>query len=216
MTTLNGAAIISKLNWRYATKKFDPSKKIADAHWHTLEESLRLSPSSYGLQPWKFLVVQSPEVRAQLTPASWNQPQIETCSHLVVVTHLKTMDEAYVDKYIEKIASVRQIPTESLQGFRDIMVNNAVNGPKKDDIKHWTARQAYIAMGVFMSTAALLDIDVCPMEGINSAQYDQILGLEGSDYTSVSVLAAGYRDPHDASQSQKKVRFDHDDVIRLV
>ena len=215
MATYNDT-ILSSLNWRYACKKFDPSKKISASDWATLEESLRLSPSSYGLQPWQFLVVQNPEVRKQLKPVSWNQPQIESCSHLVIVAHLKTMSEDYVQKYVQRVAQARGLALENLNGYRDMMVGDLVKGPRSKIINFWAAHQAYIAMGTFMTTAALLKIDTCPMEGIQPEKYDEILNLKDSKYTTVAVLAAGYRAAEDATQNFKKVRFEKKDIIKII
>ena len=97
--TIHPQEILDKLHWRYAVKKFDPSQKISEADWFVLEESLRLAPSSYGLQPWKFIVVQNPEIRATLTPVSWNQTQVQDCSHYVVFATLTKIEPAYIEKF---------------------------------------------------------------------------------------------------------------------
>jgi nitroreductase len=216
METVINETIIEQLNWRYAVKKFDSTRIISDQDLKTLEESLRLAPSSYGLQPWKFLIVQSPEIRKNLASASWNQPQIEDASHLVVVTHLKELTEEYIDKYIHTISKVRNLPESELQSFRDLMINKVTKGPLSLNQSNWTARQAYLAVGSFLTVAALLKIDVCPMEGIVPDQYDDILGLKDSPYKTVAVLAVGYRAPEDKTQFAKKVRFELNDVISIV
>ncbi len=216
MPKVKNETIMKQLNWRYATQKFDPKKKISAEDWHTLEESLRLTPSSYGLQPWHFLVVQSPQIRKKLTPASWNQPQIETCSHLLIVTHLKMMTKEYVEIYIQTISKIRGVAEKDLKRFRDVLVNDVVEGTGVSDQSHWAALQAYLAMGVFMTVAALLNIDVCPMEGIIPKQYDDILGLKDSRYTTLAVLAAGYRAADDQLQHAKKVRFERNHVIQVI
>jgi len=208
--------LLTQLNWRYATKKFNPEKKISEKDWHVLTESLRLSASSYGLQPWKFIVVQNQDIRKILRPLSWNQSQIEECSHLVVFTTLKSMTSEYIDKFIQKTADVRDGSVEKLAGYRDLMVNNLVNGPKKDTIHDWAQRQAYIAMGSLLCSAALLHVDTCAIEGLDPLAYDKVLGLENSDYATVAVVALGYRHSEDVYQHAKKVRFDHDDVITTI
>ena len=213
--TLNDT-IIEQLNWRYATKKFDASKNISDSDWATLEEALRLSPSSYGLQPWKFLVVKNPELRKQLTPVSWKQTQIEDASHLVVVTHLRKVSEAYVGEFVKATASTQGVPAEALAGYQGMMVGDLVKGPRSAIIEHWTARQAYLAMGVFIASAALLKIDVCPMEGFDIGKYDEILGLNGTDYSAIAVLAAGYRSADDKAAAGKKVRFAKSTVFKTL
>jgi len=215
---VSNETINAALHWRYATKKFDAAKKISGADWETLEETLRLSPSSYGLQPWKFVVVQNMDLRKKLTPVSWNQPQIETCSHLVVVTRMKNMNEAYVDRFIKSTADQRGIQTSELKGYRDMMVSNVVGAMGQDPalMSAWTARQAYIAAGFFMNNAALLGVDVCPMEGIDGSKYDEILSLSNTEYGSVLVLAAGYRAADDGLQHAKKSRFSKAEIIQTL
>jgi nitroreductase len=211
--TMQPQEILEKLQWRYAVKKFDPSKKISEADWFVLEESLRLAPSSYGLQPWKFIVVQDPKIRAALTPVSWNQTQVEDCSHYVVLATLTKIEVAYVEKFVAKIAQVRELDVASLENYKNLMVSDLVNGPRSAIVQWWSQRQSYIAMGMLMETAALLDIDACPLEGIEPAAYDRILQLEGSGYAAVAAVALGYRSLEDKYQLLKKVRFDCDDVI---
>jgi nitroreductase len=187
--TIQPQEILEKLQWRYAVKKFDPSKKISEADWFVLEESLRLAPSSYGLQPWKFIVVQDPKIRAALTPVSWNQTQVEDCSHYVVLATLTKIEVAYVEKFVAKIAQVRELDVASLENYKNLMVSDLVNGPRSAIVQWWSQRQSYIAMGMLMETAALLDIDACPLEGIEPAAYDRILQLEGSGYAAVAAVA---------------------------
>lgn len=203
--------IQKKLEWRYATKNFDPAKKIPAEKWEALENALLLAPSSFGLQPWKFLVVENPELRAKLRPASFDQSQITDASHLVVLTAHKGVDEKFVARYIERIMEVRSVSRESLTGFEKAMVDSVVKG--KPDKDAWARRQAYIAMGFLLETAALLDIDSCPMEGFIPAAYDEILGLAGTEYTSVLVVPLGYRSEKDATQNWTKVRFPKDEVV---
>jgi nitroreductase len=211
--TIQPQEILEKLQWRYAVKKFDPSKKISEADWFILEESLRLAPSSYGLQPWKFIVVQDPKIRAALTPVSWNQTQVEDCSHYVVLATLTKIEVAYVEKFVAKIAQVRELDVASLENYKNLMVSDLVNGPRSAIVQWWSQRQSYIAMGMLMETAALLDIDACPLEGIEPAAYDRSLQLEGSGYAAVAAVALGYRSLEDKYQLLKKVRFDRDEVI---
>ncbi|PIR26701.1 MAG: NAD(P)H-dependent oxidoreductase [Deltaproteobacteria bacterium CG11_big_fil_rev_8_21_14_0_20_42_23] len=205
--------ILEQLQWRYATKKFDAHKKISEANWHVLEESLHLCPSSYGLQPWKFLVVESVELRKKLTPASWNQTQVEDCSHFVVLTALTSLTKEYVENYIKRISNVRGTEKEKLQAYQTRIENSLINASHHEAIREWASRQTYIAMGFFLNTAALLNIDTCPMEGIIQEQYDEILNLKNSGYSSVAAIAAGYRDESDALQHAKKVRFEKDDIM---
>jgi len=118
MNTVINSQLIHQLNWRYATKKFDPASKISPENWATLEEALVLSPSSFGLQPWKFVVVTSRATREQLMPVSWGQRQIVDASHLVVFATKKSLCEADIDAHLNRVAQVRGVPRESLAAYR--------------------------------------------------------------------------------------------------
>jgi nitroreductase len=205
--------LLESLQWRYAVKKFDASRKISDADWNVLAESLRLAASSYGLQPWKFIQVKNPSIRDALKPASWGQGQVTDASHYVVLTSLKTITPEYIDQFIAFTAKTRGIGVESLKGYRDMIVENLVKGKQGLDIHAWTQRQAYIAMGNLLTAAALLKIDATPMEGLEPAKYDSILGLTPTPYSTVAAVALGYRHPEDKYQHAKKVRFDLDQIV---
>lgn len=207
---------LQQLQWRYAVKRFDPVRKISEADWSLLAESLRLSPSSYGLQPWKFLVVQSPALREQLLPLSWNQKQVVDCSHFVVLATLKSVTEDYVGHFIQSLARFRGVDPSQLEGFKKSILGDVVHGDRAAKIQAWTQRQVYIAMGNLMTTAALLQIDSCPMEGLDPKKYDQVLGLEPSPYATVAAVALGFRHPEDKFQFQKKFRFPANEVFELL
>ncbi len=213
MSTISGESLLQQLNWRYATKKFDPAKKIPAGDWAVLEEALILTASSYGLQPWKFIVVTEPALKAKLRPASWNQAQIEECSHLVVFTAKQDISEADLDRFIARIAQVRGVTAESLAGYKGFMMGDLVKGPRHAIIHEWAARQAYIAMGNLLTSAAVVGIDACPFEGIEPAKYDEILGLKGTGYATVAACPLGYRSADDKYASTPKVRFEAKDVI---
>lgn len=215
MSRIDNEVIHNQLNWRYACKKFDPTKKIRESDWNVLLESLRLSASSYGLQPWKFVVVQNPELRQQLLPLSWGQTPVTEASHFVVLTYKEKMDEAHVDKFFQKIAQVRGVDPSTLDGYKNMVVGDVIKGPRSEVINWWAQRQTYIAMGSLLTTAALMEIDTLPMEGLNPAGYDKVLGLEGSGYKTVAAIACGYRANDDKYQSVKKVRFDMGDVVTI-
>ena len=205
--------ILEKLQWRYAVKKFDPTRKVSETDWSILEESLRLAPSSYGLQPWKFIIVQDPQIRALLTPLSWNQTQVKDCSHYVVFATRSQIEESDIEKWVQKIAQVRGVDLASLESYKNVMLQDLVNGHRASIAQWWAQRQSYIAMGMLMETAALLNIDTCPMEGLDPPAYDKVLKLEGTGYATVAAVAVGYRSPEDKYQQLKKVRFDRDDVL---
>lgn len=204
------------LEWRYAVKQFDKTKKISDQDWQSLTESLKLAPSSYGLQPWKFLVIDNPEVREKLRSVSWNQGQVTDSSRYVVFAYKEKLDVDFVERYVKRISQVRNVSLESLVGYRDLMVENLIKGPRSQTIDAWAQRQSYIAMGFLMETAALLKIDACPMEGLDTNAYDEILGLKGTGWKTVATVALGYRHPEDKYQLNKKVRFEDEALFEYI
>lgn len=207
------AVLIDALYWRYAVKIFDATKKIPDELWSDLETSLILTPSSYGLQPWKFLVVTSSDVKKQLTPHSWNQKQVESCSHYVVFLARNEMTEADVQKFMDQTAHVRGVESSTMDGYKKMIIGDVVKGARSTWVREWAARQLYIALGNFMTSAAILGVDTCPMEGIDPAKYDEVLGLTNSGYHTVVACAAGYRSPEDKYQHAKKVRFNRSELF---
>lgn len=216
MAKISGANLLEQMQWRYAVKKFDASKKVSAGDWQALEQALILSPSSYGLQPWKFLIVNNPEVRTQLRAVSWNQSQVTDCSHYVVMAHRETMTEADIQRFVDKMVQVRGVDAASLEGYRKAMIGDVVQGPRNKMIEVWASRQVYIALGNLMTCAAVLGIDTCPMEGLDPAQYDKILGLAGTGYKTVVACAVGYRSTEDGLASAKKVRYSSEEVIQRV
>jgi nitroreductase len=203
--------LLASLRWRVATKKFDPAKKISDAQWVALEEALVLAPSSYGLQPWKFFVVDDPALRAKLKAAAWEQGQITDADKLIVFAVRKDFGAADVERYVERISEVRRLPVAALEGYKKMMLASAALPPEK--VAAWLIRQVYIALGVFLTSAAALGVDACPMEGFDKDKFDEILGLPAKGYNSVVLGAAGHRAPDDAYASQAKVRFAKGDVV---
>lgn len=213
MKTIAPEQLLEQLNWRYATKQFDPGRKIPAAEWSALEEALRLSPSSLGMQQWAFVVVENPGVREELKAASWGQPQITDASHLVVFAARKDVTAADVDVYMNRVAEVRGVSQADLSGFRDMITGSVLQGKSATERAVWTSRQIYIPMGVLLTSAALMGLDACPMEGINPAEYDRILGLGEKGLTALAVAAVGYRSPEDKNAKLPKVRFAAKDVI---
>jgi len=204
--------LLRQLKWRYAVKKFDPSRQIPADLWGALEDALVLSPSSFGLQPWKFFVVNNPELRKKLQPAAWNQSQITEASRLVVFAVKKDLNAADVRRFIERTAEVQGVAAESLAGYQKIM-EGSLASRSTADVHQWAARQAYIALGNFMTAAALLGVDVCPMEGFDPAKFDDILGLAPKGYAAVVAATAGYRAAADKHAQAPKVRYPKDQVI---
>ncbi len=215
MSTVPPETMLSQLHWRYATKKFDPARKIAPDLWSQIEQAPVLSPSSYGLQPWKFLVVTDPAVRQKLHPVSWNQAQILDASHLVVFAALNPPTPADVERYVARTAEVKQKSVGDLEGFKKMMLGT-LSKMTPEAAHHWAARQCYIALGVFLTTCAAAGVDACPMEGFQPEQYDEILGLKAKGLSAVVIATAGYRHADDPAANSPKVRFDVADVIEHV
>ncbi len=213
MKTINTEELLTQLNWRYATKQFDPQRKINPQTWAALEEALVLTPSSFGLQPWKFIVVTNPSTREKLVPVSWGQRQVADASHLVVFAIKQNLNEADIDAYLGRIVAVRSAARDSLNGYRDMMVGSLIKGRDEVARKIWAANQAYIALGNFLTSAAILGIDACPMEGLEPAKYDEILGLNQQGLSTVVAAAAGYRASCDKYAGVKKVRFPKTEVL---
>lgn len=211
--TITSDLLLKQLTWRYAVKKFDPTRKIDPDTWQALMEALVLSPSSYGLQPWRFVVITNPAIKAQLPVISWKQNQPQDCSHMVVLAAAEKLDAAYIDDQIQQIAAARGVAPESLAGYRKMLIS-AVD--TLESTLEWSSRQVYLALGQLMNAAAMLGIDSCPMEGIDPVAYDNLLGMSNSGYRSVVGCALGYRDPSDPYASLKKVRFPVGQVVHEI
>lgn len=205
--------INQSLSWRYATKQFDSSKRVPEESLKTLLHALHLSPSSFGLQPWKFIVVSDPALREKLREHSWNQPQVVDASHLIVLACARTVTPAFIDEHLQHMAEIRSISIESLTPYRDVILPFIQNLTESGSIEAWAARQTYLALGMLLSSAAFLRIDTCPLEGINPSSYDKLLGLESSNFTTKVACAIGYRSSDDSNASAKKVRAPIEQVI---
>lgn len=203
--------LLNALAWRYAVKRFDATRQIDEAHWQAIETSMILTPSSFGLQPWKFIVVKDPSIKEQLPAFSWGQQQPKDCSHFVVLAGLRAMNTEYVDQFLARVATERSLPVESLAGYRKVVLGFLEN--QKEHIPEWATRQVYIALGQMMTSAALLGIDACPMEGIEPKKYDTLLGLDGTNYATRVACAFGFRHPEDTYAANVKVRFEYSKMI---
>lgn len=213
--TLTPDQLLDTLRHRYATKKFDATRRISPEAWTALEESLVLAPSSFGLQPWKFLVIESPEIRRQLREESWNQPQVTDASHFVVFTARTDLTGDDITAHIERMAEVQNSSVEALTPMQGMISGFA--GNMTAEMRYaWNVRQVYIALGQFMTSAAALGLDSCPMEGISAAAYDRVLGLEGSGFATAVACAVGYRAADDKYAAMPKVRFDRGRIIEHV
>jgi nitroreductase len=216
MNTISRSQLIDQLNWRYATKQFDPARKISRQDWTALEEALVLTPSSLGLQPWTFLVIDDPGVRARLLLASYGQPQVVDASHFVVFATKTNYNEADVDAHIRQAAKVRGVEVETLGGLRTMAVRSIVQSMDETARRNWAINQTYIALGNLVTSAALLGIDAAPMEGFERHRYDDILGLKARGLTASVITALGYRKESDKYATAPKVRFPREEIVQHV
>lgn len=205
--------IIEALNWRYATKKFDPTKKIPADQINQVLEAMRLSASSYGLQPWKFVLVNSPEKREALKAAAYGQGQITDATAVVVLAVRTDVDENYVDNFVKIVSTERNVSKDKLKGYSDMMKTTIKSLGSNEAVKAWSSRQVYVALGTGLTTAALLGIDACPMEGFDPVKADEVLDLKAKNLESRAILTLGTRSAEDASASYKKVRFSKSEVV---
>ncbi len=212
MTPISPSQVIEQLKWRYATKQFDSSKKIDAATWSAIEDSLVLTPSSFGMQPWKFFVVTDDGVRQQLLEHSWKQAQVVDASHVVVLAMKKGIDDAEVDRFMASTAEIRGVEPKDLEGFSKVIKGFMAN-PNLDKAE-WAAKQVYIALGQLMAAAAMMGVDACPMEGFAPPKYDEILGLDKLGYASVLVCPMGYRHGDDKHATLAKVRYPKAEMVQ--
>jgi nitroreductase len=208
--------LLGALHWRYATKVFDANRKIPAETWAAIEQALILSPSSYGLQPYRFLVIADPKMRQTLLPHSYNQRQVVDASHYVVFTARVNVTEEYVDRFVQRVGHVRGVPHQSLAGYRLAIIGDLIKGPRGKIAHEWATRQTFIALGNLMTSAALLGVDTCPMEGFNAHDYDRVLGLQNSDFRAVVACAVGYRADTDKYAALTKVRLEPNDLVHHV
>ncbi|RAV29831.1 NAD(P)H-dependent oxidoreductase [Sinomicrobium soli] len=207
--------VLESLQWRYATKQFDASRKISTEDLETLKEAIRLSASSYGMQPYEVFVIEDPEIRKQLREASWGQSQITDASHLIVFASKKDVTAGDTTAYVNNVSKTRNIPAGNLTGLNDMINDKVVNLPVETKAV-WSAKQAYIALGNLLSAAAQLRIDACPMEGFDPDGYNRILKLEEKGLNAAVIAAIGYRSENDPFQGLPKVRQAAEDFFTVV
>jgi nitroreductase len=205
--------ILENLKWRYATKKFDSTYQLSESELNTIKEVIQLSPASFGLQPYKVLIVTNPEIREQLKAVSWNQPQVTDASALLVFVKNKNVDESEVDLFVENIINTRGVTKEMLAEYEGMM-KHAVSSQTDDQKSNWVEKQIYLAVGNLLTSLSVLGIDSCPMEGFDRGQYDSILGL--TETSSVIVCPIGKRDESDEYQNYPKVRKSTDDLFEII
>lgn len=198
-------SVIENLKWRAAIKSFDPAKKINAVKLDELLTAIQLAPSSAGLQHYKVLVVENPEIREKLREAAYGQAQLTEASQVIVFAAETNIDEAYVKSYIDLIAATRETDRENLAGFEQMLMGS-ITGRTEDQKIIWAAKQAYIALGVLLTAAAELEIDACPMEGFDAGKFDEILGLKELSLTVAVIAPVGYRSDADVYSKMAKVR----------
>ena len=206
--------VIEDLKWRYATKQFDASRKISSEDFAIIKESLQLVPSSYGLQPLKYIIVESKELRKKLVPASYGQKQVQEASHLIVICSSQKMDEKQIDEYLENVVKTRNVDIATTEGYGNFM-KQTISKMSEHEIKSWNDKQAYIALGQLLHTCANLRIDATPMEGFDANQYAEILGINTEEYKVTLVCPIGYRHNDDEAQHVQKVRKSLDDLFEV-
>ncbi|WPO78964.1 NAD(P)H-dependent oxidoreductase [Flavobacterium sp. KACC 22761] len=206
------STLLDNLSWRYATKKYDATKKISAADLNTLKEAVRLAASSYGLQPYKVIIVENPEIREKLKAAAWGQTQLTDASQIFVFANDLNAGPESVAAYIKNISETRGVPTEALGGFADMM-NGVISNLSQDAKNIWTSKQTYIALGTLLAAAAELKIDATPMEGFNPAQFNEILGFDKLGLNAAVIAAVGYRHDEDDAQHYKKVRKSQEELF---
>ena len=199
-------------NWRYATKKYDPSRKVSAEDLALLKEAIRYSTSGYGIQPYKVLIIENQELREKLKSAAPFNPQVVEASQLIVFANETEMGDSQVDAYINNISKTRGVPTENLAGFSNGMKGNfAKMSAEAKNI--WAAKQTYLALGNLVNAAAELKIDVSPMEGFNVDGFNEILRLKEKGLNAAVIAAIGYRHSEDATQHYAKVRKTNEELF---
>ena len=203
---------INDANWRYATKKFDATKKVSNEDFEILKEAIQLSASSYGLQPYKVFIIENPEIRAKIQPVAWGQTQIVDASHLIIFANITNFSDAEIDAYIKNVSETRGIPVESVQGYSDFMKSKITTLPVEER-NNWTAKQTYLALGNLLNAAAEMKIDVTPMEGFEPAAVNEILGFDKLGLNASLLATIGYRHEDDATQHYAKVRKSNEELF---
>lgn len=203
---------IESLEWRCAVKKFDPNKKLNKEQLDYLIKALQLTPTSYGLQAYKFVLVENPEVRKKIQSHAWNQTQVVDASHLFVLCIYDDLTEKHVEDYLKLISKVRGTPMEKLNDYKQMMLGS-VNNKTKEKRQVWMACQVYIALGILMSACASLEVDSCPMEGFSPPDVDNDLHLSEKGLKSVLLCPVGFRSADDPYSKQKKVRYPVNDLV---
>ncbi len=208
-------SIIEALNWRYAVKKYDASKKISEGDLEILKESIRLAPTAFGLQSFSVFIIENSDLRSQLQSASHGQTQVVDASHLFVFAAHKSVSDNAVDRYMENVANTRKLQIEQTAGFGN-HIKQSVSPLSEEELVNWNTKQTYIALGQLLQTAAEMRIDATPMEGFDAGKVNDILGFEKQDMKVSVICALGYRSIDDKNQFQAKVRKNPEEIFHTV
>ncbi|MDC0955558.1 NAD(P)H-dependent oxidoreductase [bacterium] len=207
--------IIDSLNWRYATKKFDSTRKLSKSQINLLKKAFNLTASSYGLQPVKLIVISNQKIKNSLLKSSMNQLQVIQCSHLLIICIESNINKSYIESYFKRVIDIRKTDPLVLESFKESIINE-FNDMSNTSIINWSINQAYLALGNLMTVCSVEGIDSCPMEGFLPEKYDEILDLKSKNLKSVLVMPVGYRSVNDQFSSFKKVRKDiNDNTIEI-
>jgi len=207
--------IVDGLKWRYATKHFDVTKKLTKDQIEYLKQAVNYIPSSYGLQPYRVLIVENEDVRKRLSEAAYGQPAITEASHLFIFVNDTEYGPEKVEKFMKLGAEVNNYPIEKTESYGN-MINGMISSLSKVQLSNWTAKQAYIGLGALISAASEQQIDICPMEGFDKEKFDEILGLKERNLTSACIGAVGFRSPEDKNQFLKKVRKPIEELFETI
>lgn len=208
-------SFLSSRMWRYATKRFDSSKKVSEEHLQLILESIRLTPTSYGLQPFKVMVVTSLNLREQLRSAGFNQPQFTDASHLLAFTHYDGFSEELIDRFIALNKEIRKPDPEKIEGYRSFL-KDLFGSWSTEQKAHWADKQMYLALGNALQAAAELKVDSCALEGFDVVKANEVLGLSEKHLNVTAFLALGYRSSEDATQHLPKVRVHSSDLFEII
>ncbi|MDA7887307.1 NAD(P)H-dependent oxidoreductase [bacterium] len=193
------------MRWRYATKKFDPQRLLDETVVAELLDITNLTPTSYGLQPFKFVVLKNQEIQDKLIASSYGQRQVADASHVLVIAARTDVDASYIREYVAMVESQRNLEAGTMDEYCQVMIGSMTR-MSPESLNHWAAKQAYIALGTVMAACAALQIDACPMEGFVPQEYNEILNLGQHQLDAVLVVPIGYRAEDDATQHNPKVR----------
>lgn len=212
MTPMTASQMQEVLHFRQAIKMFDSARSIPIDTWTVIEEALWLTPSSYNTQPWRFIVITDEELKDKLRAQAFKQPQVQDCSHLVVLCSLKEMNRSWIDRLMELTAKARGVSVDGLRGYGDLIAKDVL-GERKDQVNEISVRHCFLALGQLMATATALGVDSCPIEGFRHDKFDEILELQATPWKTSLICALGYRDQRQAATILPRVRFPKDEII---